>query len=290
MKREWLGFALVVVSALSFGSTPSLARLAQEAGATAETVALARCATAALLSAAVLAATAGRLARLPAGDAPAYLGVGACLAIQSFVYPTAVLLIPVSTAVVIFFLFPTVVGILGWVVLRERLTPVRAGALALGFAGVALTVGAAPRALDPLGVGLAATAAVTTGLAVVYGAKLRRRSGVLDFTVLTQATACVLVLGGVFVLGELRLPAGAVGWVALALSGLLFSAGILAFFGALSLIAAVRAATVANLEPLWAIVVAMLLFGEVFAGLQWLGAALVIGAVLIGPLFDRARG
>ena len=93
-----------------------------------------------------------------------------------------------------------------------------------------------------------------------------------------------------FGFGEVRLPAGAVGWTALALSGGLFTIGMFAFFGALSLMAVVRAATVANLEPLWAIFVAMMLFGEAFAGLQWLGAALVIGAVLIGPLFDRARG
>ncbi len=290
MRREWLGFALVVVSALSFGSTPSIARLALEAGANAETVALVRCGTAAVFSLALLAATTLRLPRLTAGDAAVYLAVAACLATQSFAYPASVLRIPVSTAVVIFFLFPAVVGVVGWLVLHERLTGVRAGGLALGFAGVALTVGAAPQALDPVGVALALTAAVTTGLAIVYGAKLRRRSGILDFTVLTQAAACGFVLVGLTGLGEVRLPAGTVGWTALALSGGLFTIGMFAFFGALSLMAAVRAATVANLEPLWAIFVAMMLFGEAFAGLQWLGAALVIGAVLIGPLFDRSRG
>jgi drug/metabolite transporter (DMT)-like permease len=294
MSREWLGFLLVAFSAVSLGSTPSVARLAQAGGASPEAVALARCVAAAGLAALVLAWRCRRWPRVARAELGAYLFVAAMLGVQSFVYPAAVMLIPVSVAVVTFFLFPALVGLFGWVILGERLTGIRLAGLVLGFVGVALTVGAAPRSLAPLGLGFAFAAAVATALSIVYGARLMRRSGLLDFTVVGQALAGLLVgLGAAAATAAgaapPALPTTGLGWLGLSLSGLLFAVGILAFFGAITVVDAVRAATVANLEPLWAIVLAMLLFGEALAGAQWLGAALVIGAVLLGPLFDRAR-
>ena len=289
MSREWLGFCLVVVSALCLGSTPSAARLAQEGGASTEAVALTRCMAGAGLAWLALGIRGRARPRVDRAQLPLYGLVAVMLAAQSFVYPAAVMLIPVSVAVVVFFLFPAVVGLLGHVVLKERLTPVRIAGLALGFVGVAVTVGAAPRGLDPLGIGFALTAAVVTGVSIVYGARLMRAAGLLDFTVVAQGLAGVAVGVGTAAAGNLVLPADGLGWAGLAASGLLFALGILAFFGALAQIDAVRAATVANLEPVWAILLATLLFAEMLSPVQWLGAVLVIGAVLLGPLFDRAR-
>ncbi|MGI9387110.1 MAG: EamA family transporter, partial [Methyloligellaceae bacterium] len=62
---------------------------------------------------------------------------------------------------------------------------------------------------------------------------------------------------------------------------------LLAFYGALALLGSTRTSMIMNSEPILTIGLAVALFGEVMAPIQFAGAALVIGAIFLVSVYDR---
>lgn len=286
-RRTLAGLGLVTVSAVAFGTTPSLARLAFAGGSDPQTLALARFALGAVATLIAIALVGGRFR--PTGRLLlAGVAIGVVYAMQSASYLTAVSLIPVGVAVLIFFTFPGMVALLVRFVDGEPVTwPKRIG-LVGAFAGVALAVGAAPRTLAPLGMGMALVAAVSVAIFIVFGGRLTRQIGTLGFAALSYLGATAGFGAWIAVAGEIVLPVTALGWFGLIGASLLFIVGILSFFGALTMVDTVRATIVSNLEPLCAIAAAWLLLGEAMTPVQLLGAAVVVAAVLLPSLAGDA--
>ena len=280
------GLVLVVLSAFGFAASPSLARLAYEGGSDPATAALFRFA----LGAAVLYAThrlrRGRLA-LSRRLALIGLGIGLVYAVESIAYLFAVRLIPVSITVLVFFTFPVMVALLVRLVDKVPVTPVKTVSLVAAFAGVALTTGAAPQALDPLGIGLALLAAAGTAVFIVLGGKLTREVGSIGFALIAFAVAAIVFGAWITVAGALNLPETALGWVGLVGGSVSFVVSVLCFFTALKAVETVSATLVANLEPILAIAIAYLLLGEVLTVPQLIGGAIVIAAILLPSLAGR---
>ncbi len=280
------GLVLVVLSAFGFAASPSLARLAYEGGSDPSTAALFRFA----LGAAVLYPTyrlrRGRLA-LSRRLALIGLGIGLVYAVESIAYLFAVRLIPVSITVLVFFTFPVLVALLVRLVDKVPVTPVKAISLVAAFAGVALTTGAAPQALDPLGIGLALVASAGTAVFIVLGGKLTREVGSIGFALIAFAVATIVFGAWIAVAGALNLPETALGWIGLVGGSVSFVVSVLCFFTALKAVETVSATLVANLEPILAIAIAYLLLGEVLTVPQLVGGAIVIGAILLPSLVGR---
>ena len=280
------GLVLVVLSAFGFAASPSLARLAYEGGSDPATAALFRFA----LGAAVLYAThrlrRGRLA-LSRRLALIGLGIGLVYAVESIAYLFAVRLIPVSITVLVFFTFPVMVALLVRLVDKVPVTPVKTVSLVAAFAGVALTTGAAPQALDPLGIGLALLAAAGTAVFIVMGGKLTREVGSIGFALIAFAVAAIVFGAWITVAGALNLPETALGWVGLVGGSVSFVVSVLCFFTALKAVETVSATLVANLEPILAIAIAYLLLDEVLTVPQLIGDAIVIAAILLPSLVGR---
>ena len=78
-----------------------------------------------------------------------------------------------------------------------------------------------------------------------------------------------MLLGGVAILGTV-LPVFAVNF-------------------ALQRIGAAQASLVSTVEPILSMILSMLILGEVIFALQWLGAALIVGSVIILQLRPRNR-
>ena len=78
---------------------------------------------------------------------------------------------------------------------------------------------------------------------------------------------------------ELNLPQTTQGWVGYIAVPVFYTIAISAFFAGISLIGAVRASLVMNLEPVGSIALGFILLGQVLTPRQLLGAAIVIGAV-----------
>lgn len=278
-----LGTVLVLVSAVLLGCTPSLARFAYDHGTNAETAALVRC-----LSGLVIGGGVAWLLRRPVALTRTTLRDGAwlggILALQTFGYLASVNFIPVSVAIVVFFLFPVFVTLLLSVVERVRFGVPTWIAVALAFLGVTLTTGGAARGLDPVGIGLALGAAVATAIYIVYGRRVSAQIGPLRFVAVSFGGAFVFfALYGIGT-GGIAWPDAVQGWAGLAAASLCNVCGLLVFFAALGMMPPVRATLLTNTEPLFGIVVAWVLLGELLAAVQYLGAALVIGAVLLPDL------
>jgi len=280
------GLVLVVLSAFGFAASPSLARLAYEGGSDPATAALFRFA----LGAAVLYPTyrlrRGRLV-LSRRLALIGLGIGLVYAVESIAYLFAVRLIPVSITVLVFFTFPVLVALLVRLVDKVPVTPVKTVSLVAAFAGIALTTGAAPQALDPLGIGLALLAAAGTAVFIVLGGKLTREVGSIGFALIAFAVAAIVFGAWIIVAGALNLPETTLGWVGLVGGAASFVVSVLCFFTALKAVETVSATLVANLEPILAIAIAYLVLGEVLTVPQLIGGAIVIGAILLPSLAGR---
>lgn len=282
--RVALGVALVAVSAMGYGSSPTLARVAYDGGANAITVVLLRF----LLGTVVLAPwwlRRGRKLDITARQVGAGVGLGALFVLQGFCYASAVRFIPVGLAALIFFMFPLVVAVQSRLVDAQPVGAVRSAALLGALVGVALTAGLTPTGIDLRGVLLAASGALSAGVFIFFGSRLSTELGAVDFTALTFGSAAVVaLLVTAIVPAGLALPVTAMGWTGLLSGGIAYVVGTLSFFKAVTVIDRVHAAIVANVEPLWSILIAWLLLGELLAVPQLLGAVLVVGAVVSASL------
>ncbi|MDE2818186.1 MAG: DMT family transporter [Chloroflexota bacterium] len=191
--------------------------------------------------------------------------------------------LPGSTYIVLFFTYPAMIVLLS-TFLGEAISPRAWLALALALVGVGLTVPdvIVPDAVDPVGAVLAlANAAI---VAAYYLLARRVLTGVEDISRasahMMSATLLILLLSvPIRGLQFPQNPATLVGLFGIATLGTVLP--VFATNIAIQRIGPARASLVSTIEPVLAMVVAMILLGEVIAPLQWLGAALIVGSVVI---------
>jgi drug/metabolite transporter (DMT)-like permease len=186
-------------------------------------------------------------------------------------------------------LFTPLTPLLAWLVLRTPLSRVAVGAALLASVGVALLSGVGGE-LRPLGDGLAVGCAVAFSFHI-----LATDRGVAGHDVgallVVQLTVCgVACLAAAGIGGQLEAPAGGEVWGALALTAVLASAG--GFFAqtyAQRHLSPARTALILALEPAFAGLFGWLLAGDRLAAIGWVGAALILIAILAVDLVPRLR-
>jgi drug/metabolite transporter (DMT)-like permease len=191
--------------------------------------------------------------------------------------------IDAGLASLLLYTYPTLV-LLGAIALRrERATRRRVAALAAASAGALLVlVGGGAGALDATGVALALAAAVAyTG----YILSADRVAGATDpflLTALIVTSAAVVTTGEALATGGPQLDVTAGGWAAVAGVALVSTVvPVVAFLLGLRRVGPATASIVSSVEPLVTVVLAMLVFGERLTGVQALGGAFVVGAVVL---------
>jgi drug/metabolite transporter (DMT)-like permease len=285
--RSSSGTILCLSSGAAFGAMAVFGKLAYSEGATVGTLLSVRFAlAAALFWALVLAGRARReIAALGPRSLAAGLGLGACgYALQSGCYFAALQRIDASLLSLLLYTFPAMVAAAAVVLGRERLDAQRVSALALALGGLVLVVaGAGTGALDPLGAALAIAAAVvySTYILVSDGVVGRMSPQVLAALVCTGAAVSLTI--GSAALGQLRLgELTLAGWGWLGCLAAISTVGaIVMFFAGLRRVGPTTASILATVEPLVTVVLAFLVFGERLGGVQLVGGALVVCAVLV---------
>ena len=188
-----------------------------------------------------------------------------------------------------------VVGLVAWVVLRERPARSVLAALPVVVAGVALISGAvgsgAYGAAPALGVVLGlATACCYAGYLLIIrrgGRDLRRPAG--PVAIATASTAAVATLVG-FIGGDLDLTPAMPSLAWLAVLGLTSqSAGYLLISLSLPRLPAVVTSIILLTQPVASVVLAMVLLHESPSPTQLAGVALVVGGIAIATLPGRGR-
>lgn len=279
-----VGILLVLTSAVAFAIGPTAAKVALDNGANTLTVVTLR----GLIGAALL----GLLIvifrqRFRIGG----VALKWCLICSAF---TAVMVygligslsyIPVSVAVLIFFTHPIGVALIAHWRGGDRLTALKL-LLAVGaFSGLALALAPAFDSLEPTGIALAALAAITICGAILSGARAQQHATSTQVNLYVTAISGIvfaLITSG---LQEWSLPSNPVGWIGVFGAGTGIAVGLLTFFAAFRHLSPVRATMLCNVEPLLSILFAAAILGERLDPLQWTGAAIMIGAIV---LFEAA--
>lgn len=202
---------------------------------------------------------------------------GALMSISTFLFVTALSLMPIADAIAIAFAGPVIATALAALLLREKVGWRRWSAIAVGFAGVVVMVRPTPE--------LVRVVAIVPLLAATVGAFrdiVTRRMG----TGGESTPAIMLVSTSVVTLfGFFTIPFG---WspVAFADLGLFVGSALLIAFAQGLMIESFRLGEVGLVGPfkysslVWAVLLGLLVWGDLPDAWTWVGSALVVGSGL----------
>lgn len=230
----------------------------------------------------------GEAVQLTRADAPHVWITGACYAMGGGSLVLAFGRVPVSLVVLILYLFPFVT-LTAESAMRRRLPDWRrVGLMVMAFLGLLLALGGEQAELDPIGLVFAGLAALGVGLSFAWTGRHLTHVNSLVLALHMALVALVLVIALVLATDSWSVPGSGAAWRTLAVVVVGFSVAYVAMFAAVQHIGASGAATLMNLEPVVTLWLAALVLGEMLMGVQWLGAALVVMAVVVYPLLpDR---
>ncbi|TCO79748.1 threonine/homoserine efflux transporter RhtA [Plasticicumulans lactativorans] len=186
----------------------------------------------------------------------------------------------------ILFLYPTLVVLLNWAWYRRAPGRREWAALTLSYLGIALVVageGVGGQRELAWGVALVFASSLTYAVYLVGSAALIARVGSVRFTALAMTVSCLAVfvhyaLAATPPLTALPLP---VWWLGLAMALLSTVLPTFLVSEGIRRIGANRASLISSIGPVLTITFGVIFLGEVVRPLQWCGAALVIGGVLL---------
>ncbi len=289
MSSERRGLAECASSAAAFGSVGVLVALAQHEHIGTTTLLASRYALGAIALWLVLLGLRRPLPRL--GIALAAVALGATTyAAASALYLAAIERMGAGPAGVVSYCYPVLV-MAGAVALgRERLSRRRTAALALAVSGVGLLVaGGGLGAINAPGALLAFGSAAVYTAYVLASTALRERAEPLALSTLVATGAAGAFAAPHVVPGgaPVHTATAAVAVVALAIVPTAFA--VSAFLAGLGRIGPSRASIASSLEPAVAVACGVLVLGERLVPVQFLGAGLVIAAVLAIELRQLPR-
>jgi drug/metabolite transporter (DMT)-like permease len=199
--------------------------------------------------------------------------------------------IEASTYIVLFYTYPAMVTLISFVG-GTRLSRMAWLALGMTLIGIILTVPdfSLSNGNDAIGIGLALLNALVVA---VYFLLVGRVMGKTDAVargsawVITGTLLTLLLLLPIF---GLQVPASGNTWLLLLGLGTISTAlPIFAMNTGIRKIGATQASIISTVEPVESMLLAVILLGEVVLPVQWLGAALIILAVLLLELRPRRK-
>jgi drug/metabolite transporter (DMT)-like permease len=197
---------------------------------------------------------------------------------------------PAASSILLFYAYPALVCVIGWVALGERRPSRRTCvALLLAAAGTAMVAAAGgPVTINPLAVVFALGSALVFAVYMLAGQRL---AGGVDAmtTAAWVATGAALGCAGQGALTG-RLPAPDGQWALLAAYGLFTAAAFTLMFAALTRLGARHTSVVMTLEAVFAVALATLLLGEPLGPGQAAGGACILAATAVVTRTGRSSG
>jgi len=208
------------------------------------------------------------------------LAIGVLFAGIVFGLFKAIELATVPVAILTYFIYPLLTGIIGAWVGIDKLSWRGAVAAVIAFFGLALIVGANPGEIALAGIGFAVGGAClrTAVLLITRSALQGADARLITWYALLSSTAIFLVWS--LATWNWHPPQTAYGWFALMVVSVAVTIAVLTLFMSTQRIGPFRSALIMNLEPLLATILSAPLLGEVFTPLQALGGAIMLGALV----------
>ncbi len=282
VRADRLGIALVLVSAVGFGTLGIFGIYAQRVGLSIPTVLTYRFLGAAMVVWIVLAVR-GRFCPLRGRTLVIALALGAFgYATMSGLYFLGLEFMTAGMVGIVLYTYPALVVVLAAATIGERISRGTVLALALALGGVGLVVGADPAGASTFGV------VIVLGAATAYAAYIVTSRAVLETVDPLVLTAYVLPAAGVtFIListgtGGVVVPATLDAWaVLIGVATVATAVPVLAFFAGLERIGASRTGIVSTAEPVVTVVLGALLFAEPVTGATVAGGLCILSAVVL---------
>ncbi len=208
------------------------------------------------------------------------LAIGLGFSVTMFGLLQSVALLPVSIAILAYFVYPLLTGLAGAATGVDRVGWRALVAALTAFIGLGLMLGFHLEDLAPLGLAsafIAAIARVGTLLATrawLYQADAR----VTTWFSMVPSTGVYLI--ALAIVGTFTYPATAGGWAAFAGVSVTTTLSTLMIYISTNRIGPFRTALIMNLEPLLTALLSMLLLGETMTLIQGGGAALMIASLV----------
>jgi drug/metabolite transporter (DMT)-like permease len=278
--RVWFGVGLLLCASVVLAATSVAAVISFHGGANPSAVVVIRFLGGVLVLYTLLLVS-GAPVRLPRRARMIAFAIGAAQAVQSFGLYSSLDRIPVGLTMIIFYVFPLIVGVLVTAIGQERLTGRLVAALIIAFLGLVLVFNVTGAGLDLAGALFAGLAAIAWTVVVVFGTRLAAGGDSRPVTLHIQLSALILFSLVLVVTGEVRFPAAREGWVAFAVIPFLYGGAMAAWFAAAQIIGPVRSSLVMNFEAVAAIVLGYLVLGQTLTPPQLAGAAIVISALFV---------
>jgi len=201
----------------------------------------------------------------------------------------------VATAVVLLYVYPSIVTVASIFLLGERLTPGKALALPLTFIGCVLVAGASDLeegfSFDIIGIALGIYTAAAAAVYYIWGKKFLDKysaNTVILYMTALSIPGIVLIANPVTILDN---HISGEAWAYIFAIGLFpGTIGFVVSMVALRHIEASRASIVASIEPVAAVAIAALVLADVITLLQGVGVGLVFVGVLLLRLTRKGRG
>lgn len=282
MDDETVGIALVLLSAIGFGTLGIFGVLAAEEGLSIPTVLALRFGLATVVVWAVLwlqgrfRVLTGRLLAI----ALALGGIG--YATQSGLYFLGLEFMTAGMVAIVLYTYPAFVVCLVAITNPDRVTKLVLLALVLSIGGVALITGADPAGVDPRGVVVVLGAALAYSFYIIVS---QRALTTVDAEVLTAfvlPAAAVTFVGFGAGTDTLAMPGNASAWgVALAIAIFATVVPVLTFFAGIEKIGASRASIISTAEPGVTVALGALVLGEPVTIVTIVGGTLVVTGVIL---------
>ncbi len=291
-----MGYVYALLAAVLFGANGSITKVTMEAGLSPAQVTQFRLVGTAIIAGLVLLVLDRRAFRLPRQQWPVMIVLGVVgVALLQATYAAAVQLLPVGIALLLEYTAVLMVALFAYFVLKEQVKTRLWVAIALVLVGLAVVAQIWASTLDLLGVVLAVAAAVCLSVYFLVGEHQVSRTSPLAVSFWTMTIAAVfwafvsgwwelspaifsapVDLGGVH--GELLVPMA----LPLAWNVVLGSfAPFLLSLAALRHLPATAAGIVASSEVIFAFAVAWIWLGEALGPVQIIGAAIVLGGIIL---------
>lgn len=289
--RFGLGAALCVLSAIAFGTIGVFGKTAYDEGLEVPDLLATRFAIAAAVLWVIVAFLPSEHRPSPRGTLTGVVLGGFVYAAMAAAYFMSLRRIDASLTILLVQISPALVAIGAVALGRERLSRTVLVALPVALAGTALI---AVGAFDGAGALNAAGIVLALACAVLYAAYILLShalvAGTHPVVLAAQVSTGCAVAFGVAALVTGRVPhTGPRGWlIILAMALVATVAGLVLLAAATAIVGPSTAALLSTMEPVTATALAVVLLGERLTALQWLGAVLVIGSVVLITLGGRA--
>ena len=273
------GFFSAIVAACFFGLIPTLTKLSYYSGANPALAILFRYTLAVLLIGILIAFVKFNFSEIKKHLFLLFLiSIGSiCLTLGLLV---SVLFIPVSMVALIFYTYPLIVLIYS-IFSIKKINHIQIVGFIMAFVGLTLALGPEFINLNIIGIFLAFLAAIGAGTVLITNEHLSKYFDAVTINAFTNFVCFVVFCFIIFIKFEIRLPSSNIGWSFVFFASFCYCIAFFSQLFAVKNIGSARTALLLYLEPIVAIVSAIILLNESLSNIQVIGISIVIVSLLI---------